>query len=217
MTSPETADSYPPTIRTVPSRKADRVHYDREAVHAVLDAAFVCHVGFVIDGAPVVLPNLYVRVGETVYLHGSTGARALRSAPLPVCVTVTLVDGVVLARAAVHHSINYRSVVLHGLATPVLEEAEKRTALDAVVEAVAAGRSQGTRAPSSKELASTAVLAVRLDEVSLKVRSGPPVDDAADLLLDHWAGVVPLRVVAGEPMPHKGVQGPYPPDLHIRV
>jgi len=132
-------------------------------------------------------------------------------------VTVTLVDGVVLARAAVHHSVNYRSVVLQGLAEPVADEKEKRTALAAVVEAVVAGRTGGTREPSAKDQAATAVLAVRLKEVSLKVRSGPPADDPDDLLLNYWAGVIPLRVVAGDPVPEAGVVRPYPADLRVRV
>lgn len=216
-TSHATASStYEATASTLPSRNAKRVSYDRAGVHEVLDAAFVCHVGFVVDGRPVVLPHLYARVDETLYLHGSTGARALRGGALDVCVTVTLVDGAVLARSAFHHSLNYRSVVTHGRAVPVVGEPEKRLALTAVVDAVAAGRSAQTRPPSTKELAATAVLALPLMEVSLKVRSGPPVDDGDDLVLDHWAGVVPLRPAAGTPVPDDGVRVPYPQGLRVR-
>lgn len=200
---------YAPTPRTTPTRYAQRFSYDADAVHAVLDEAFLCHVGFVVDGRPIVLPHLYARVGGTLYLHGSTGARALRSGSLDdgldVCVTVTLLDGLVLARSAFHHSANSRCVVAHGRAVPVREETEKRAALDAVVEAVARGRSQECRPPSAKELAATAVLALPLQEVSLKTRTGPPVDDDADLALGHWAGVLPLRTVAGPPEPAAGV------------
>ncbi len=200
--------SYAPSARTSPSRHAGRVSYDRAAVHAVLDEALVCHVGFVVDGLPVVLPHLHARVGDTLYLHGSTGARALRAAGdggLDVCVTVTLTDGLVLARSAFHHSVNYRTVVAHGPAVPVTDADEKAAALVAVVEAVAPGRSAGTRAPSPKELAATAVLRLDLDEVSLKVRTGGPNDDPEDHALPHWAGVLPLAVTAGTPEPAAGL------------
>ncbi|MDP3713106.1 MAG: pyridoxamine 5'-phosphate oxidase family protein [Mycobacteriales bacterium] len=204
---------YDATARTRPTRKAERVSHDRAAVHAVLDAGFHCHVGFVVDGRPVVLPQLYVRSGEVLYLHGSTGARALRSASpdgLDVCVTVTHVDGLVFARSAMHHSLNYRSVVVHGTAVPVTDEADKRAALAAVVEAVAPGRSAHTRPPTAKELAATAVLALPLVEVSLKARTGGPMDDEADLALGHWAGVLPLHLVAGEPVAALGIEDDAP-------
>ncbi len=191
--------SYTPSVRTSPSRNAGRVSYDRAAVHAVLDEALVCHVGFVVDGQPVVLPQLHARVDETLYLHGSTGARGLRAASdggLDVCVTATL-----LARSAFHHSINYRAVVAHGTAVLVTDAAEKTAALTALVEAVAPGRGAGTRAPSAKELAATAVLRLDLIEVSLKVRAGGPNDDPEDRDLPHWAGVLPLSTAAGDPEP----------------
>lgn len=207
--------SYAPSVRTAPTRNAGRVSYDRGAVHAVLDEALVCHVGFVVDGRPVVLPQLHARVGDTLYLHGSTGARGLRAAQdggLDVCVTATLTDGLVLARSAFHHSINYRSVVAHGTAVLVTDAVEKDAALTALVEAVAPGRGAGTRAPSAKELAATAVLRLDLLEVSLKVRTGGPVDDPEDQDLPHWAGVLPLSSVAGEPQPaldlHPGIAVP---------
>ncbi|WP_409332982.1 pyridoxamine 5'-phosphate oxidase family protein [Trujillonella humicola] len=187
----------------MPTRLRERVGYDRAAVHAVLDEAVVCHVGFVVDGRPVVLPQLHARVGDTLYLHGSTGARALRAAAagLDVCVTVTLVDGLVLARSAFHHSVNYRSVVAHGTATVVTDPAEKSAALAALVDAVLPGRGAGSRPPDRRELAATTVLALPLAEVSVKVRTGPPSDDDEDLGLPHWAGVLPLRTVAGLPEP----------------
>lgn len=188
-------EAYPASPRTTPTRYRDRASYDRAAVHAVLDEAVVAHVGFVVDGAPVVLPHLFARVDDELFLHGSAGARALRSAAdegLPVCVTVTLTDGLVLARSAFNHSINYRCVVVHGTATVVTEESAQQQALSALVDAVVPGRSAAVRGPTRKELAATTVLRLPLREVSLKVRSGPPHDDAGDLELPYWAGVVPL-------------------------
>jgi uncharacterized protein len=182
------------------------VSYERETVHAVLDEAIVCHVGFVVDGRPVVLPHLHARLDEVLYLHGSTGARAMRAARgsgLEVCVTVTLLDGLVLARSAFNHSVNYRSVVVHGTATVVEDPQEKTRALAALVEAVAPGRTGSTRPPSRSELAATTVLRLDLHEVSVKVRTGPPVDDPEDLELPCWAGVLPLVIDAGSPQPSK--------------
>ncbi|MFB8395631.1 pyridoxamine 5'-phosphate oxidase family protein [Streptomyces yangpuensis] len=201
-----TTGAYEPTVRTVPSRSRDRARYDRETVHSILDGAYICHLGFVRDGAPVVLPTLFARVGESLYLHGSTGSRPLLAAGrtdpgLPVCVTVTHVDGLVLARSAFHHSLNYRSVVVHGTARQVTDEAECRTALDAMVDAVAPGRSGDVRPANAKELAATAVIRVDLDEVSAKLRTGPVNDDAEDLGLPHWAGVVPVATTYGTPVP----------------
>jgi uncharacterized protein len=195
---------YPPSPRTEPTRHRERVAYDRPTVHAVLDEAVVCHVGFVVDGRPVVLPQLHARVGDTLYLHGSSGARALvtaRDGGLTVCVTVTLVDGLVLARSAFHHSVNYRSVVVHGSAAVVTDPEEETAALEALVDHVVPGRTGGTRGPDRRELAATTVLRLPLDEVSVKVRSGPPVDDDEDLAGPHWAGVLPLATVPGEPVP----------------
>jgi len=198
-------DSYAATSRTTPSRARERVSYDREAVHAALDEAVLCHVAFVVDGAPVVLPQLHVRVGETLYLHGSTGARAMRRSGddgLDVCVTVTHLDGLVLARSAFHHSANYRCVVVHGRARLVTDPAEQEAALRHLVDAVAPGRSDHVRGPDRRELAATAVLGLDLTEVSYKSRSGPPVDEAEDLDLPWWAGVLPLRnAVPQAPVP----------------
>ncbi|OKK03237.1 hypothetical protein AMK26_16980 [Streptomyces sp. CB03234] len=198
--------TYRPTDRTVPTRSRDRASYDRELVHAILDEAYVCHLGFVRDGAPVVLPTLYGRVGERLYVHGSSGSRPLRMAGqadpgLAVCLTVTHVDGLVLARSAFHHSINYRSVVVHGIAHQVTDPDEKRTALDALVDHVVPGRSADSRPANTKELAATAVLRLDLDEVSAKLRTGGPNDDPEDLTLPHWTGVVPLRTTYGTPIP----------------
>ncbi|MVO88244.1 pyridoxamine 5'-phosphate oxidase family protein [Streptomyces sp. p1417] len=202
-TQPATPENtpYAPTDRTVPTRSRDRATYDRAEVHAILDATYVCHLGFVRDGAPVVLPTLYARVGERLYVHGSTGSRPLRmagAAPeddpgLPVCLTVTHVDGLVLARSAFHHSINYRSVMVHGIARQVTDPDEKSTALDAFVDHVVPGRSADSRRADAKELAATAVLSLDLEEVSAKMRTGGPNDDPEDMDLPYWSGVVPLR------------------------
>lgn len=196
--------AYPQTARTSPTRDVQRVTFDPETVHAVLDEAVVCHVGFVVQGRPVVLPHLYARLDEVLYLHGSTGARAMRAARgngLEVCVTVTLLDGLVLARSAFHHSVNYRSVVVHGTAEVVQSPKEKETALAALVEAVAPGRTGDTRPPSKDELAATTVLRLDLREVSVKVRTGGPSDDPEDLGLAYWAGVLPLVTGPGTPQP----------------
>jgi uncharacterized protein len=212
--------AYAPTERTVPTRSRERAAYDRATVHAILDAAYVCHLGFVRDGTPVVLPTLYGRVGERLYVHGSTGSRPLRlaggGAPgLAVCLTVTHVDGLVLARSAFHHSINYRSVVVQGTARPVTDPDEKCTALDALVDHVVPGRSRDSRPADPKELAATAVLRLDLDEVSAKIRTGGPNDDPEDLSLPHWAGVVPVQQTYGALVPSDDLAPgtPVPPYL----
>ncbi|MFF9133600.1 MULTISPECIES: pyridoxamine 5'-phosphate oxidase family protein [unclassified Streptomyces] len=209
--------AYTPTDRTVPTRSADRARYDKELVHAILDEGYVCHLGFVRDGAPVVLPTLYGRVGDRLYVHGSTGSRPLRMTGqtdpgLPVCLTVTHVDALVLARSAFHHSINYRSVVVHGVAHDVTDPEEKRRALDALVDHVVPGRAADSRPANKKELAATAVIRLDLNEVSAKLRTGGVNDEPEDLALPHWAGLVPLRkgydaavadpqLAAGTPLP----------------
>ncbi|GAA4816163.1 pyridoxamine 5'-phosphate oxidase family protein [Streptomyces ziwulingensis] len=203
--TPPRSAAYAPTDRTVPTRSADRASYDREVVHAILDEGHLCHLGFVRDGAPVVLPTLYARVGERLYVHGSTGSRPLRMAGgkdsgLPVCLTVTHVDALVLARSAFHHSMNYRSVVAHGTAYDVTDPEEKRAALDALVDQVVPGRSRDSRPANRKELAATAVLRLDLREVSAKARTGGVNDEAEDLALPHWAGLVPLRKGYGTPV-----------------
>ncbi|MFD7263130.1 pyridoxamine 5'-phosphate oxidase family protein [Streptomyces sp. NPDC059874] len=205
-TIPATETAYESTARTVPTRSRDRARYDRETVHSILDQAYICHLGFVRDGAPVVLPTLFARVGEALYIHGSTGSRPLLAAGkadpgLAVCVTVTHVDGLVLARSAFHHSLNYRSVVVHGTAYQVTDEAECRLALDALVDHVVPGRSADSRPANAKELAATAVIRLDLTEVSAKLRTGGPNDDAEDLDLPYWSGVVPVAPAYGVPVP----------------
>ena len=198
-------DAYPATPRTTALRSRSRITYDRTAVHAVLDEAYTCHLAFVVDGEPRVLPTLHVRVGETVYVHGSTGSRPMLAARapdgLPVCLAVTLLDGLVFARSQFHHSVNYRSLVAHGPAHLVAGEDRKRQVLAALIDKLGPGRAADSRPPTRGELAQTAVLALRLGEVSVKVRSGPPLDDPPDLGLPHWAGVVPLRLAPGTPQP----------------
>ncbi|OBI22807.1 flavin-nucleotide-binding protein [Mycobacterium sp. E2462] len=198
--------AYRATPRTTPTRYRDRARYDRDLVHGILDESLICHLGYLAGGRPVVLPTTHARLGETLYLHGSSGSGpmlAAKAAPagLPVCVTVSLLDGLVLARAAMHHSVNFRSVVVLGDARLVDDPAEKTRALACLLDHLAQGRSADCRPPDARELAATGVLALDLVEVSAKVRAGGPVDDAPDLALPHWAGVVPLRVVAGAPVP----------------
>lgn len=198
--------TYQPTSRTTPTRYRERVHYDRRLVHDILDESLICHLGYLSAGRPAVLPTTHARLDETLYLHGSTGSGPLlaaKAAPegLPVCVTVTLVDGLVLARAAMHHSVNFRSVVVVGDARVVDDPAEKSRALSCLLDHIAAGRAADCRTPDARELAATGVLALDLVEVSAKVRSAPPVDDPQDCTLPYWAGVIPLRVTAGAPVP----------------
>lgn len=189
---------YQANERTTPTRHRDRASYDRAAVHAVLDEALVCHVGFVRDGAPVVLPTLHARVGETLYVHGSSGGRFAMLDGEPLSITVTLIDGVVLARSWMHHSAAYRSVVVHGRARVVQDADERWNAMATLIDHVAAGRSGETRPPTKKELAQTAIVALDLVEVSLKVRDGAVTDEEDDLTLPTWAGFVPLRLAAAE-------------------
>jgi nitroimidazol reductase NimA-like FMN-containing flavoprotein (pyridoxamine 5'-phosphate oxidase superfamily) len=197
-----------PTLRSTIRRSPARARTDRADLYAVLDAGLVGHLGVVLDGAPVVLPTGYGRRGDTVYLHGSTGAATLRAAAAgaPVCFTVTLVDGVVYARSAFHHSMNYRCAVVHGTPRLLTDPAERLLALEALTEHLAPGSWTATRRPDRKELAGTAVLALDLAEASVKIRTGPPGDDERDLPAADdpdpvWAGVLPLRTVAGEPEP----------------
>lgn len=207
-------DQLTPTDRTKVRRLAERGRYDRATIHEVLDEAYIAHVGFVVDGEPRVLPMTYGRIDDVLYLHGAAGNAMLRaSSGAEVCVTVTLLDGLVLARSAFHHSMNHRSVVLLGTATKVDDDAEKRRALDAVVEHVLPGRSQVARPTSDAELRKTLVLRLPIEEGSAKVRTGGPVDEPEDMDLPVWAGVVPLRLVAGAPIedPDQRVPGLTPP------
>jgi nitroimidazol reductase NimA-like FMN-containing flavoprotein (pyridoxamine 5'-phosphate oxidase superfamily) len=190
------------TRRTKLRRKPSRGSHDRPAIEAIFDEALVSHLGFIDAGLPVVIPTLHVRVGTHVYLHGSAASRALReSKGAEVCLTATLVDGLVLARAVMHHSANYRSAMLFGTGAWIDEEEEKLTALEALVEKLVPGRWGDARVPTAKELRATSVLRIPLEEASAKVRTGPPGDDAEDMELPVWAGVVGLRTVAEEPEP----------------
>jgi nitroimidazol reductase NimA-like FMN-containing flavoprotein (pyridoxamine 5'-phosphate oxidase superfamily) len=205
---------YEPTERTRVRRKPGRGSYDRELVDRILDEALICHLGFVHDGHPYVTPTIHARVGRILYLHGSKGSRTLRRLADgdECCVTVTLVDGLVLARSAMHHSLNYRSAMIFGAAGRVEDPEEKAAALEAVVEHIAPGRSADARAPSPEELAATEVISLRLEEASAKVREGGPVDDAEDIGLAVWAGQLPVSLVPGEPLADaelpEGVEAP---------
>ena len=192
-----------PSSRTTVRRKADRGAYDAALVRSILDEALVCHVGFVHDGSPVVLPTTHARIGATLYLHGAAANRMLRSlgAGAATCVTVTLVDGLVLARSAFHHSVNYRSVVVFGAARAVEAKDEKLAALEALTERIQPGRWAEVRRPTDAELRQTLVVALPLDEASAKVRTGPPIDDEEDYALAVWAGVVPVETRRLEPVP----------------
>jgi nitroimidazol reductase NimA-like FMN-containing flavoprotein (pyridoxamine 5'-phosphate oxidase superfamily) len=191
-----------PSERTRVRRAPARADYERATIDAILDEALIAHLGFAVDGQPYVIPTLQARVGDTVYVHGSAASRAIRAlgAGTPACLTVTLVDGLVLARSAFHHSMNYRSVVVLGEARPVCDPDELLLALEAFTERLVPGRWGEVRAPSAQELKGTHALAMTLDEASAKVRSGPPVDDEEDYALDVWAGVVPLKLAAGTPV-----------------
>ena len=195
-------ENFQPTPNTTLKRLPQRGAFERDTVNAILDAAFLCHVGFVVDGQPFVIPTSYARVGEQLFIHGSAASRMLRnlSEGIPVCVTVTLVDGLVLARSAFHHSINYRSVVVFGTAQLVTDEQAKFDALKAFTEHVIPGRWPEIREPNAQELKATTVLALPLQEASAKIRSGPPKDDDEDMALPVWAGVLPLLTVTGDPI-----------------
>lgn len=206
------ATTYPQTARTSPLRARDRMSYDREAAYAILDEAWQCTLTFVVDGPdgpePRALPTLLVRVDDTVYVHGSTGSRpmlAARSGGLRVCLSVSHLDALVLARSQFHHSVNYRSVVVHGIATPVTDPALTTCVLTALMEKIGKGRAADSRPPSAKELAQTGMLALPLTEVSVRSRTGGVSDDPEDLSLPHWAGIIPLRTVTGPAEPAPGV------------
>jgi uncharacterized protein len=190
-----------PTAQTKVRRHPERGAYDRATIDAILDEALFCHVGFVHERRPFVIPTIHARAGDVVYLHGSPASRMLQTLAggIDVCVTATLLDGIVMARSVYNHSLNYRSAVVLGTARPLEEQDEKRAALAAIVEHVARGRGVDARPPSEKELRATTVLALPIDEASAKVRTGPPSDFDDDLDLPVWAGVVPLALVAGDP------------------
>ena len=192
----------PQTPRTTLKRLPKRGSHDREAINRVLDEGFVCHVGFVIDGQPFVIPTGYARAGEKLFIHGSQASRMLRAlkAGSDVCVTVTLIDGLVLARSAFHHSMNYRSVVIFGKAQLVEDRDKKLAALYALSEHMIPGRWKDTRGPSEAELQQTTVLELAIDEASAKIRTGPPLDDEEDYAMNVWAGVLPIRLTTVDPV-----------------
>ncbi len=206
----------PPTERTRVRRRPDRGRYDVDTIAAILDEGLVCHLGFSAGGRTTVVPTLHVRVGEAVYLHGAPANQALGelAGGIEVCLTVTLLDGLVLSRSAFHHSMNYRSVMVFGVAEPVADVDEKRRALEALVEHVVPGRSDGTRAPSAQELRATLVLRLPITEASAKVRSGGPVEAPEDLPSELWGGHVPLQLVGGEPVPDAHVPDGVPVPSH---
>jgi uncharacterized protein len=208
--------TYGTTDRTTLRRLPERAHYDRETVHSILEEGFICHVGFVIDGQPYALPTGYARVGETLYLHGSTGSRLGLRPGMDVCVTVTLLDGIVLARSVFHHSFQYRSVMVLGRTRLVTDPVEKDAALTALVEHFVPGRSAEARPGSSRELAATAVLAVPLEEVSAKVRTGDPKDEDEDYGLPVWAGILPLVLTPGEPVPDSRLNPAIPLPSYVK-
>ena len=191
------------TPRTRVRRLPKRGGYDRATIDPILDEALIAHLGFVVDGQPYVIPTLHARVGDVVYVHGSAASRTLKhlAQGFPACLTVTLVDGVVLARSIFNHSMNYRSVVLLGQAEPVTERAEKLAALVAFSERILPGRWDEVREPSAKELKATSILRLPITEASAKVRSGPPGDDEPDYAIPVWAGVIPTALVQGTPVP----------------
>jgi nitroimidazol reductase NimA-like FMN-containing flavoprotein (pyridoxamine 5'-phosphate oxidase superfamily) len=190
------------TDRTRVRRLAKRGAYDAATIHAILDEALICHVGFAIDGKPVVIPTIHWRDGDRLYVHGSGASHMLRSLRdgVEACVTVTLLDGLVLARSAFHHSMNYRSVVIFAKAVEVTDRDEKLHALEKLVEHIVPGRSAEVRAPNESELRQTLVLALPIEEASAKIRTGPPIDDDEDYSLPVWAGVVPITLARGEPI-----------------
>jgi nitroimidazol reductase NimA-like FMN-containing flavoprotein (pyridoxamine 5'-phosphate oxidase superfamily) len=207
-------DSYKPTKKTKVKRLFKRAAYDKETVHAILDAALLCHVGYVIDGQPFVTPTIHWREGERLYWHGSAASQALRvqKTGVPVCVTVSMLDGLVLARSGFHHSVNYRSVMAFGQASAVEDPKAKEHHLDMLIERIAPGRIKEIRPVTKQELKGTTVVGMDLDEVVAKVRTGPPVDDEPDYDLDVWAGVLPIHQTVGEPVRDpklkKGIRAP---------
>ena len=228
MTGPQTAsprlkpsrkmpDHTTQTVRTTLKRLPKRGHFDRETINAILDEAFICHIGFVAEGQPYVIPTGFARVGNDLYVHGSSASRMMRnlSKGIDVCVTVTLVDGLVLARSAFHHSINYRSVVVLGKAELVIDKDEKNRALEALTEHIVPGRWGEVRWPTELELKATSVLKLPIEEASAKIRRGDPVDDDEDYAMDVWAGVLPLALAHGRPIPDAKLAPGIKPSDHI--
>jgi nitroimidazol reductase NimA-like FMN-containing flavoprotein (pyridoxamine 5'-phosphate oxidase superfamily) len=201
------SEAQTPTTRTRVAREPQRAVYDRDTVYRILDEGFICHVGFAVDGQPFVIPTSYGRKDASLYIHGSAASRMLRQMKdgLSICVTVTLLDGLVLARSVFNHSMNYRSVVILGKATLVEDPEEKLEGLRSLSEHILPGRWDDARLPNEQELKATSLLRLPIDEFSAKVRTGPPIDDAEDLTFPTWAGVVPLEIKAGEPIKDEGL------------
>jgi len=208
---------YQSTERTRVRRKPSRGSYDREVIHAILDEALICHVGFSVDGQPYVIPTIHTRVGDRLYLHGSTRNRAFNelSEGSPCCVTVSLVDGIVLARSATQHSLNYRSAMIIGSARRVTGPDEKTAALRGVVEHIVPGRWDEVRGPSADELDETQVIAVDIEEASGKARAGRAIDKRDDVDPEKWAGILPLEISTAEPIPGEDVQRDLPVPPHV--
>ncbi len=206
-----------PTARTRVKRLPKRASYDRDAVYSILDTALVCHVGFAIGGQPYVIPTLHVRIDDRLYIHGSAASRMLGAAAegTPIAVTVTHVDGLVLARSAFHHSVNYRSVMILGAATLVADPAEKLAVMKGLIDHVAPGRWGHIRHPNDKELAATSVLSIPIVEASAKLRSGDPLDDEADYALPIWAGQIPIATKAMTPLCDARVEASIPVPAHV--
>jgi len=196
-------DAVAATDRTKVRRLADRGRYDWDTIHSILDEGLVCHLGFAVEGRPWVMPTTYARVENRLYVHGAAANFALKTlaSGVDACVTVTLLDGLVLARSAFHHSMNYRSVMIFGRAERVDDPQEQYDSMIAIVEHLVPGRSTDTRLPSPEELRKTLIVRLELDECSAKVRTGGPIDDAEDMALGHWAGVLPLTMAPGDPVP----------------
>jgi len=209
---------YPPTERTTVHRKPNRAVYDQAAIHAILDEAFVCQIGFALDGQPYVIPTNYVRVEKRLFLHGSTASRMFRAlaAGAPLCLSVTLIDGLVLAPTVNGHSMNYRSVVVLGKTQPIEDPQEKFAAMRSFFERMFPGRWASVRPPSELEMKATMVLAVPLNELSAKVRSGPPVDDEAEYAREVWTGVLPLKLTPGAPQPDPRGKASLPMPDYVR-
>ena len=218
MANEAVVHDFAPTEKTRVKRLHERGQYDRETVYAILDAGFICHVGYIIDDQPYVTPTSYWREGDRVYWHGSSASRMLRtvSKGIKVCLTVTHVDGLVLARSGFHSSINYRAVMAFGEAEVIVDEAHKRAALKAFMEHVTPGRWDMVRPVTSQELKGTTVLSMKLTEVSAKVRTGPPKDDEEDYALPIWAGVLPLKLTSGPPEPDPRLTATVPIPEHAK-
>ncbi len=213
------SDTHSPTARTRVVREAHRGVYERAAAYEILDQGFICHVGFVVDGQPFVIPTAYGRSGDSLYIHGSAASRMLRNLDkgVPVCITVTLLEGLVLARSIFNHSMNYRSVVVLGTASAVLDPKEKLEALRRLSEHILPGRWAESRQPNEKELKQTLVLRLPIEEFSAKVRQGPPIDDEEDYSFPTWAGVIPLELVPGEPINDPRLDGKTPVPAYVQA